>query len=164
MAVRLRPRKHASSRDGLVLPLHQRLKLLKKGQKLGSLDQEASGASQEQLAEALRDQGDLSPELLQARWGSGWEGMGGDDNMGEGSGWEGMGGDGNMWDGAAGRVGQRMREGRSNVGWSNWKGMTLGMSSSTSSTALCFPCPTTDHLLPIGATRGAAVGSCRWQR
>ena len=66
MAVRLRPRKHATNRDGLVLPLHQRLRLLKKGQKLGSLDEEAAGSSQEQLAEALKEQGDLSPELLQA--------------------------------------------------------------------------------------------------
>ena len=66
VAVRLRPRKHAANRDGLVLPLHQRLRLLKKGQKLGSLDEEAAGSSQEQLAEALKEQGDLSPELLQA--------------------------------------------------------------------------------------------------
>ena len=67
VAVRVRPRKHDASRhDGLVLPLHQRLKLLKKGQKLGSLDDERGGATQEQLAEALKGQGDLSPELLEA--------------------------------------------------------------------------------------------------
>jgi len=66
VCARLRPRKHASNKDGLVLPLHQRLKLLKKGQKLGSLESELEGASQDQLAEALKGQGDLSPELLQA--------------------------------------------------------------------------------------------------
>jgi hypothetical protein len=66
VCARLRPRKHASNKDGLVLPLHQRLKLLKKGQKLGSLESELAGASQDQLAEALKSQGDLSPELLQA--------------------------------------------------------------------------------------------------
>ena len=66
VACRIRPRKHASNHDGLVLPLHQRLRLLKKGQKLGSLDEERAGSSSEQLAEALKDQGDLSPELLQA--------------------------------------------------------------------------------------------------
>ena len=33
VACRIRPRKHASNHDGLVLPLHQRLRLLKKGQK-----------------------------------------------------------------------------------------------------------------------------------
>ena len=67
VAVRVRPRKGDGSRhDGLVLPLHQRLRMLKKGQKLGSLEDEKGGASQEQLAEALKDQGDLSPELLQA--------------------------------------------------------------------------------------------------
>jgi len=66
VAARLRPRKHASNRDGLVLPLHQRLRLLKKGQRLGSLEEEKGGSSQEMLAEALKDQGELSPELLQA--------------------------------------------------------------------------------------------------
>jgi len=67
VAVRVRPRKHDASRhDGLVLPLHQRLKMLKRGQKLGSLDEERGGSTQEQLCEALKDQGDLSPELLEA--------------------------------------------------------------------------------------------------
>ena len=72
VCARLRPRKHASNRDGLVLPLHQRLRLLKKDkngkftQKLGSLEDEIRGSSQEQLKEALEQQGDLSPELLQA--------------------------------------------------------------------------------------------------
>ena len=67
VAVRVRPRKHDASRhDGLVLPLHQRLKLLKKGQKLGSLDDERGGATQEQLTQALAEHGDLSPELLEA--------------------------------------------------------------------------------------------------
>ena len=66
VCARLRPRKHASNKEGLVLPLHQRLKLLKKGQKLGSLDEELAGSSSEQLKQALEQQGDLPPELLQA--------------------------------------------------------------------------------------------------
>jgi len=66
VCARLRPRKHESKQDGLVLPLHQRLRLLKKGQKLGSLEEELSGSSQEQLKEALEQQGDISPDLLQA--------------------------------------------------------------------------------------------------
>jgi len=66
VCARLRPRKHESKTDGLVLPLHQRLRLLKKGQKLGSLEEELGGSSHEQLKEALEQQGDLSPELLQA--------------------------------------------------------------------------------------------------
>ena len=55
-----------------MLPLHQRLRLLKKDgkgkftQKLGSLEDEIRGSSQEQLKQALEQQGDLSPELLQA--------------------------------------------------------------------------------------------------
>jgi kinesin family protein 5 len=67
VAVRVRPRKHDGGRaDGLVLPLHQRLRMLKKGEKLGAFEAEQAGATQEQLAEALKGQGDLSPELLQA--------------------------------------------------------------------------------------------------
>ena len=72
VCARLRPRKHASNKDGLVLPLHQRLKLLKKDkngkftQKLGSLEDEIRGSSQEQLKQALEQQGDLPPDLLQA--------------------------------------------------------------------------------------------------
>ena len=67
VAVRVRPRKHDGSLNGLVLPLHQRLKMLKKGEKLGTFEDEMNGSSQEQLAAALKDQGELSPELLQVR-------------------------------------------------------------------------------------------------
>ena len=57
VAVRVRPRKQDASRhDGLVLPLHQRLRMLKKGEKLGSLDAERGGSTQEALCEALKDQ------------------------------------------------------------------------------------------------------------
>ena len=72
VCARLRPRKHISNKEGLVLPLHQRLKLLKRdaqgrfSERLGSLEDERSGSSQEQLKAALEQQGDLSPELLQA--------------------------------------------------------------------------------------------------
>ena len=41
--------------------------MLKKGEKLGTFEDEMNGSSQEQLAAALKDQGELSPELLQVR-------------------------------------------------------------------------------------------------
>ena len=66
VCARFRPRTHASNTDGLVLPLHQRLRLIKKGQKLGSLEEEVKGSSQAQLREVLEQQDGLSPELLQA--------------------------------------------------------------------------------------------------
>ena len=65
VAVRVRPRRQRGSEGAVVLPLHQRLKMLRRGQKLTFKD---AGVGPDELAAALRAQGDtpLEPELLQA--------------------------------------------------------------------------------------------------
>ena len=63
VAVRVRPRKHGRSSRGVILPLHQRLKTLKKGEKLTF---ESAALPADQIAEMAREQGDLPPEVFQA--------------------------------------------------------------------------------------------------
>ena len=63
VAVRVRPRRHGRSERGVVLPLHQRLKTLKKGEKLSFAE---AALPAEQIAQMAKEQGDVPPELFQA--------------------------------------------------------------------------------------------------
>ena len=63
VAVRVRPRRHGRSERSVVLPLHQRLKTLKKGEKLSFA---AAALPAEQIAQIAKEQGDVPPELFQA--------------------------------------------------------------------------------------------------
>ena len=63
VAVRVRPRRHSGRGDGLVLPLHQRLRLLKKGEKLSFDD---AALSRDEIAKSFSNGEELDEELLQA--------------------------------------------------------------------------------------------------
>ena len=72
VATRFRPRRHAEGSKKLVLPLHQRLKLMKKGEKLDFWGEnqentdENYGLSETAIKKLVESGAELSPEIIQA--------------------------------------------------------------------------------------------------